>query len=436
METRGQAKKLTIRTLYDPLLGEFAHMDYRRVQQILLNLLGNAVKFSFDGGTIELSASFVRGSDLNGETGKDRTEATLIGDAEQSPIRASNALSNNNSTSIGAVGVDPRKNLIRFVVKDYGRGIEKKDFETIFQPFRQASAETERVYGGTGLGLAVTSKLINSLRGRIAVDSQEGEWTQFTVDLPYADAPVEASQLTQRLSNVTVHLVDDDNANIADMSRLFRQCSVDFGCCSSLSEMATRLRANEAAPQGRSHICLVHERLFDTTEYRQLDIASTGILLSHGPKYTVKESKGHYRSLTHVLPSVLLESFATFSESVTVTPLSHPSSAPLVRRPSKFTADSNMGQLQLLIAEDNKINQKVLIRILKRLNFDNVDVVDDGQQACDIELNKAYDVILMDIQMPVMNGIEACKVIMGREDGRPKPKIIFVTAHVADVFEA
>ena len=90
-----------------------------------------------------------------------------------------------------------------------------------------------------------------------------------------------------------------------------------------------------------------------------------------------------------------------------------------------------------MMAEDNKINQKVLLRILNRLGYSNIDIVENGKEACDLEENQYYDIILMDVQMPVMSGIEACHIIMNRTStNHPKPKIVFVTAHVSDVFEA
>jgi signal transduction histidine kinase/CheY-like chemotaxis protein len=424
METRGQPKKLAIRTKYDPAISEYVYMDYRRVQQILFNLLSNAIKFSFEGGVIELSAVLARESDSNALTS---AAADDKNPQESSPNEG---------------------NILRFIVKDYGRGIEKKDFETIFQPFRQASAETERVYGGTGLGLAVTSRLIKSLGGRINVDSQEGEWSQFTVDLPFQDAPVDVSLLSNRLENTTVLLFDDDSENVAAMTQVFRRCSLSFFIFTSMSEMEKLLTGAGSLSPSRRYICLVQENLYDAAAVRQLEMHAPYVLLSHGPKYTVKDSKGHYRSLTNVLPSILLESFAASMDQVS-TIVRRPSAELRVRHSAKLpSGGGNVGDLRILIAEDNKINQKVLLRILKRLHYENVDVVDDGKQACDKELEKEYDVILMDIQMPVMNGIEACRIIMGRgsgdgvedhkeeADSRPKPRIIFVTAHVADVFEA
>jgi CheY-like chemotaxis protein len=323
---------------------------------------------------------------------------------------------------------------MRFVVKDYGKGIDSKDFEKIFQPFRQASAETERVYGGTGLGLAITAKLVSSLGGSISVNSKEGKWAEFTVDLPFRDVPADVEELTRKLKDTTILLIDDNSANVGDVSHIFRQCHLDVVAYTSMGEMVSSIEEFGFLQPTRSYICLVHERLYEETSYQTLARASRSVLLTFGPKYSVQESAGHYRSLAQVLPSVLMESFSSFVESLSTVPLPPSTSSPVSS--SNFSVDKPFGNLRILIAEDNKVNQKVLMSILKRLGFDDVDIVDDGQQACDKELQTQYDVILMDVQMPKVNGMEACKEILNREGAHSKPKIVFITAHVSDAFEA
>lgn len=461
IETKARPNKLSIRTVYDPCISEFALMDCRRLQQILYNLLGNAVKFSDAGGTIDLSVSLLLGSDAadakvvargHAYTANKSDEALRsesleiyehsdasggVTDSKSVKRKSSSvkptSLQNSRSSLRSMNPNDDMSNtdtmMIRFAVKDRGKGIARRDFATIFQPFRQASAETERVYGGTGLGLAVTAKLATSLGGSISVDSIEGQWSEFTVDLPYRNSPVDIAQLSLKLKDTTIILVDDDTTNVHDVSQVFRQCHLDFNCFKSMAEMVSWVERSGFLKPSRSYICLAHERLYDEASYQVLARAASAVLLTHGPKYAVKEAKGHYRSLTQVLPSVLMESMLSF--------LTAPQQAgtATLRSSGHFTVANALENLRIMIAEDNKVNQKVLVRILKRLGCENVDVVDDGKRACDQELQQAYDVILMDIQMPVMNGIEACRTILSRTTDHPKPKIVFVTAHVSDACE-
>jgi CheY-like chemotaxis protein len=99
------------------------------------------------------------------------------------------------------------------------------------------------------------------------------------------------------------------------------------------------------------------------------------------------------------------------------------------------SADTKYQELRVLVAEDNAINQKVLLRILNRLGINNVVVVGNGQQAVDREGAQPFDVVLMDMQMPVMDGVAACEIIVKRQGGHPKATVAFVTAHASGEFE-
>jgi len=138
-----EKQKLILTSHLDDNIPEFIATDSRRLQQILYNLLGNAVKFSKQGGTIELKVSCSSSTDRSDDV-----------------------------------------KLFRFAIKDYGCGIAEEHREAIFEPFNQATKDTERLYGGTGLGLAITSKIVKALGGTIVVDSAIGEWTEFVLTLP------------------------------------------------------------------------------------------------------------------------------------------------------------------------------------------------------------------------------------------------------------
>ena len=464
IEARARPKNLAIRTTYDPRIGEYAMMDCRRLQQILYNILGNAVKFSNSNGTIDLTISLIKSDVLkddfaNGHTYQSKREDEVIRTNSvivyEDPLKGRNAsfklvhrgsFANKAPLSTESSG-GMMDTVISFVVKDCGKGIEKKDFKKIFEPFRQASSETERVYGGTGLGLAVTAKLVTGLGGSISVDSCEGEWSEFTVNLPYRDIPFDIEKLTLKLSDTSILFVEDDESSKRDVFSMFQKCRLNYFSYNSMYEMVTAISESNYLRSNRIYICLVNEALYDESSYRTLADKAPFVLLTFGPKYSIKESKCHYRSLTQVLPSVLLESFV---DSIVNVPrpgydrgtndmdprksVTHSTSA--FHRPSgKFSVEKPL-DIRILIAEDNVINQKVLLRILTRLGYENVDVVDNGQKACDQEEKQYYDIILMDVQMPVMSGIDACHIITSRTTtNHPKPKVVFVTAHVSDAFE-
>ena len=283
---KGNEKHVAVNPQYSSDIPQFVETDGRRLQQILYNLMGNALKFSHSNSVIDLNVSVV----------------TQI-DHEESDA-------------------DRQKYILRFSVKDYGRGIEKKDLKRIFEPFTQASADTERLYGGTGLGLAITSKLVKGLGGEIRADSEFGRWTEFIVELP----------------------------------------------------VGTRPRSVVPQPPTRQP--------------------------------SMKQD-------IETVPNAPLES------------------------PDSLTKPVDYGSLRVLIAEDNLVNQKVLARNLNALGMVHVTIVDNGQEAVDIANEKTFDVIFMDMQMPVMDGLEACRQIVNRKRNTDEltPRIIFVTAHALTNFQ-
>jgi two-component system sensor histidine kinase/response regulator len=325
--------------------------------------------------------------------------------------------------------VKGNRQYIRFLVKDYGQGIAKGDLRKIFQPFRQASIETERVYGGSGLGLAIVTKLVNGLGGTIVVESEEGEWSEFSILIPYEESPADIQVISADLNNAAIILVGNDKENVCRVSLICVQFNVDFINFLSMKEMEAHLAARGDTFQDRIYVCLVHESIYDAQIYKGASKDSKTVLLTYGPNYGVEESIGHYRSLTHILPFVLMKSI-----SVHVKQSGRPKFTRMLSSP--FNNTKAYREWRILVAEDNIVNQKVIVRLLNRLGVNNVEVVDNGQKAVEKEKEHAFDVILMDMQMPVMDGIDACQLIASRKDGHPKAKVVFVTAHASSLFEA
>jgi signal transduction histidine kinase/CheY-like chemotaxis protein len=312
IEIKGGERNLVVHTLLDDTLPTFVDTDGSRLQQILYNLLGNAIKFSKDGGTIDFTV--------------------LMCEEKASP----------------------NEKLLRFIVRDCGKGIKKKDIKKIFLPFDQGSSETEREYGGTGLGLAITRKLVKVLGGTVCVESEPGEWCEFVVDLP---------------------------------------------CVERLSENAEMMLPKIATPD------------------EPLTAATLQIT----------------RSMAFPPPSSPMPSMNKMSLSNARSRLELPFSG------CEQETESCYANIRVLVAEDNKINQKVMKRMLLRLGLEQIDIVENGQEAVDRETTQTYDVILMDMDMPVMDGLEATRQIVARprvESTDVAPKIIFVTAHALDTFRA
>ena len=478
IQTKADDNNVKFRTYYDATIPEYIRTDSRRLQQILFNLLGNAIKFSHketlkeDGD--EHEARHQPAVELHVKLVTSSNRETSTKDKKQDGASIVSKMSESNHQRL-----TDNEMVLRFIVRDNGKGIDEKDMERIFQPFRQAGIgnETERLYGGTGLGLAITSKLVHGLDGAISVKSQVGEWSEFTVDLPFRSSrsrqdsaldqePVNIVDLSCSFPpNATILLVHDDIEYRQQVQDMFQQYNIDCVHFTSMHEMEgaptmatdgkddTRIKQVPfVLSNSRQYVCLVYEDLYDKESYGKLLSGVKSILLTFGPKYSVPETRGHYRSLVQVLPSVLMTSI---SETLIEVFAPSPGSKAKVKRPSRggglvraishSSANSTnsipYNEFRVLVAEDNIINQKVLLRMLKRLGFKHVDVVDNGQLAVDKEASQTYDVVLMDMQMPIMDGIDACRIIANRKPNdeagttHPPAKVVFVTANVSNTIQ-
>jgi signal transduction histidine kinase/CheY-like chemotaxis protein len=504
-----------VKTYYDNAIPEFIDTDSRRLQQILYNLLGNAIKFSKDQGAVELhvqiidtaavpnvemdisdgkliiepgviheedavtsesteapvvdntkappskcpftsqsSSSPAPSVEPDGAAGcpflpvNEQTESQSVKQAEkarkkhkssrstftsQDRIDLQRSPGNGSLSAILQVNKDkpPARHILRFIVKDYGTGIPEKDFGRIFKPFKQANSYTEQLYGGTGLGLAITSKLAKGLGGTISVDSVEGEWSEFTVDFPFHNELAESAKMAKKLERVTVISVNKYASPNAVERNVFDKNSIHYLKFADMGAMAETMSKKDAIVPGRFYICLIQEYLYKEESYKRFSQIAKTTLLTYGPNYGVKETCRHYRSLLQVLPSVLIESFCKQMEAAMTTVPGANLEDPADSQPIVYD------KIKILIAEDNSINQKVLIRMLNRLGVTNVDVVDNGQKAVDKEAeNGDYDIVFMDMQMPIMGGIDATKFIVERRGDSTRPKVVFVTANVSTVFES
>ena len=502
IQTKADDQHISFRTYYDATIPEYIFTDSRRLQQILYNLLGNAIKFSAtteagkDGPrrqkVVELHVKLVNATATT--TSTTTTKDPFSTTAKEKTTGMASPIASKTSVGMGdQKRLEDHDTVLQFIVKDNGKGIDEKDMERIFQPFRQAGngSDTERLYGGTGLGLAITSKLVHGLGGTISVKSQVGHWSEFTVSLPFGSRkgspssyssdqqPINVKDISQRFApNATILLIHDDVEYRDQIQHIFQQYNLDCVSFASMEDMEMAFSVKDDEWKAREHpssfvlsraryyVCLVHENSYDKASYEKLSSQVKTILLTFGPKYSVPETRGHFRSLLQVLPSVLMTSISeTLVEVFVPSPSPRkkkPLSRGLVRAISQSSIHSTIAipyhTFRILIAEDNIINQKVLLRMLQRLGFKHVDIVDNGQQAVDKEASQPYDVVLMDMQMPVMDGIEACRIISNRsitkqqqdeasnDEGKheqdavvhnchPPAKVVFVTANVSNTIQ-
>jgi signal transduction histidine kinase/CheY-like chemotaxis protein len=442
----------SIASCFDVTLPEQVHMDNRRVQQILFNLLGNAFKFSPIDGTIEFSVRLIDHPDDDHCPWKKSNESVGAKSAAcpmKASIPAGSSISEENANApaisrcpfhrntpkvetVPEIPSIPRR-VLRFVVKDNGKGIDQKDLKRIFQPFQQSSSATESVYGGTGLGLAITQKIVNALGGTISVESEKGSWSQFTVDLPCVDKPVNVHDISSQVKSWAVYLVGFTESERYKAMQIMAPFAMNLSILSSMSEIPT-------AKAATTMVLLVHEDCFESSCMAGLTSAQS-TLFTFGRKFSVDESftAHHFQSLDHMIPSFFVHILVQhvtkqkFNQSMnSMMDLGEPS----VEIGKEEKGKDGFSYLRVLVVEDNIVNQKVLSRMLQRLKVQHVDIVSNGLEACEKEASTHYDLILMDQQMPVMNGVEACRRILASNrlaasrSARRPPQIVFVTAHV------
>ena len=371
------------------LLCEFAEScptwvsgDRTRLRQVVLNLVGNAVKFT-ENGKVMLKVETVRRSRSSGEVS------------------------------------------LRFAVSDNGIGIPVDRMERLFRPFSQVDASTTRLHGGSGLGLVISQAIVVLMGGTIVVESEDGVGSTFAFTATFGQAVAPASTADPAalsLAGRTALIVDDRDDNL----RILRAQLARWGmkCIAVTTASAALEHARTTAPLD---IALLDMQLPD------MNGAALANMLGHVPGW-------------QAVPLVLLSSLSASTGMP-----AHSRFAAVMTKPVR-TADlhrvilglisgrgagvaeghravADQGELRLLMAEDNPVNQTVGRAILANAGH-HVDIVGDGRSAVEAVQANDYDVVLMDIHMPVLDGLDATREIRALGDRIHQPHIIALTASV------
>jgi two-component system, sensor histidine kinase and response regulator len=346
--------------------------DPDRLRQVLVNLLGNAVKFTERGGI-----------------------------------------------EVGVEQVGRRENEVRlaFSVRDTGIGISDDKIERIFLPFEQADTSTTRRFGGTGLGLSIASRLVGLMGGQIGVSSQPGAGTTFRFTARFgvaagASAPVRV----RRLEELEVLVVEDSVFNRAVLVEMLTTWRMRPTLASTAQEALKALET--AAAENRSFaLAMVDEDLpgEDGLQLagrirRECSFAAPVLLLRRA---------GTRRDACPTDGSIVTSLEKPFTPSELQAALAHAlrlSHAGCRRQPAMPAEELSPRMLRVLLAEDNPINQKVAVGVLRRLGH-AVHVAASGREALAALEKEQFDVVLMDVQMPEMDGLAATSEIRRREAG-------------------
>ncbi len=361
--------------------------DANRLRQVLLNLVGNAIKFT-SRGEVVLSA---------------RVE-------EQ--------------------GSEHR--ILRFTVRDTGIGIPSDRQQQIFNPFVQADSSTTRQYGGTGLGLTISTRLVTMMGGRIWVESEPGKGSEFhfTIKLRNVTGASQPARSTPRsLERVRVLVVDDNDTNRRILHEALARWGMRPLAAQSAAEALAKLE--EAVSEGDPvQIMLtdlnmpVVDGLTLTEQVRERqEISATAIMMltSSGQREDAARCRELGVTSYLVKPVRLNELRDALTRVLTQ---SAPVAAPRTPRVSVAGAGLN-----ILLAEDNPVNQLVMQRLLVKRGH-KVTIAASGRVAIEAVERDAFDLVFMDVQMPELDGFEATREIRRREIGRNVHlPIVALTAH-------
>jgi signal transduction histidine kinase/DNA-binding response OmpR family regulator len=366
--------------------------DAGRLRQIVMNLVGNALKFTESGEIV---------------------------------------------VRVEVADCSTRTVLLNFQISDTGIGIDAAHQKRIFDAFTQADGSTTRKFGGTGLGLTISSRLVELMGGHIRVDSELGKGTTFhftTSFQPVDSAAREAEHVSaEALRDMSVLLVDDNETSrniVGEMLEVWGMVPtlVDSGS-------AALRRSEQAASAGQPYsIVLLDANIPDVDSFalaaaiRKVKSAATTVMMLNSDQQAIEASRCREMGVAYVVKPVAQQELLHLVLSLLAPQTVETSS---VTPPQRTLVRKNSPKLRILLAEDNLVNQKLAVRLLEKLGH-RVIVANNGEQA--VEFVKLHadeiDLVLMDVQMPKMNGLEATAAIRALDQARnTHTPIIAMTAN-------
>jgi signal transduction histidine kinase/DNA-binding response OmpR family regulator len=371
MSGAAQSKRLELVNLLAPTLPRMVRGDPGRLRQVLLNLVGNAIKFTSRGEVV--------------------VSVTLV-EQRDDDVR------------------------LRFEVRDTGIGLEPSAQARIFDAFTQADNSTTRKFGGSGLGLAIAKQLVTLMGGEIGVTSQPGQGATFWFTASLSAVPPATRPADERLRDLRgmrVMVVDDSLTSREALTSQVTSWGMGHGCADGAAQALEMLQA--AAARGAPYDAALIDVDMPGTNGLQLarliraepGIAGVRIIALTASDMVLGTGQVQEWGVQRALPKPVRQSrlFDCLAEVITrrERPLDKPAVATARSRPAR-----------ILVAEDNAVNQQVAKAMLEWLGH-HVDLVDNGREALAALQRADYDLVLMDVHMPVMDGYEATRRIRARD---------------------
>jgi len=391
--------------------------DPNRLRQILLNLIGNAIKFTSQGEII-VRVDAPPPASLHSMGGRSRGQKVKAEEQSELPVMGNEIL-------------------LHFQVIDTGIGIPEDKQEVIFEAFAQADGSSTRKFGGTGLGLTISSRLVEMMGGRIWVESRPGQGSNFQFTARFAPASQEArfaspAMQAFELRGLPVLVVDDNPTN----RMIFRGVLENWGMKPMLASSG-----NEALQiLGSNHSPSFALILLDYHMPGMDGIAVAREIKNHPelgtPTVLILSSGGGPEEASQALDVGIAKCiFKPFKQSellAAILVVLDMATAPSPERRTRVRSGSGQAvpPLRILLAEDNRVNQLLAVRMLEKQGH-KVVAVQNGREALDAISSDTFDVALIDVQMPDMDGLEATRLIREKEleTGKSRLPLVALTAH-------
>ncbi|THW38631.1 hypothetical protein D6D21_07686 [Aureobasidium pullulans] len=377
LAVKANEKRLDLAYYVDSSVPDYVIGDSFRLRQIILNLVGNAIKFT-DKGEVRISIS--------------------------APDQA---------------GCEEGEYAVQFAVSDTGIGIPSNKLDLIFDTFQQADGSTTRRFGGTGLGLSISRRLVSLMQGRMWVESDFGQGScfYFTVKFKVGDPDVKAidKQLRAYRKHNVLFIDSGKTGCSEEIAQHLRNLQLVPMVVHNESEVPSPQAASAA---GKAYDCVLVDcretarKLRNVEDFKYIPIVMLAPVISMSFKSALEDGIASYMTtpcLSIDLGNALIPA--------------------LEGRAAPTSADPSM-KFDILLAEDNAVNQRLAVRILQK-HHHTVTVANNGLEAFEAIKKKRYDVVLMDVQMPIMGGFEATANIRQyeRENQLTRSPIIALTAH-------
>ncbi len=402
LATRATEKGIDLAYLLDEQVPAAVYGDVTRLRQVLVNLLSNAVKFTRQGEVV-LSV-----------TARRRDEEDMVNAQEHDGMPVYE---------------------IHFAVRDTGIGISEEGKARLFRSFSQVDASTTRRYGGTGLGLAISKRLAELMGGTMEVESQPGVGStfHFTIQAQAAPARIRPYLDTSQpyLAGKRILIVDDNATNRSILTLQTQSWGMLPYTYASGQEALAQIRAG--TPFDVAILDMQMPDMDGLTLAEQIRRSRNAqalplIMLTSLGRRDIDTQNVQFAAFLHkpIKPShlynALVSVFAEQQHTQSVIPQTETTGRQL---------DAGLGQrlpLHILLAEDNTVNQKLALRLLERMGY-RADVVANGLEVLEAVQRQRYDVILMDVQMPEMDGLEATRAIHEHWPPEQRPRIVAMTAN-------